>query len=65
MLTGFDQHSLEEEINGKKYHRKSLAIIDVPETEWEGNKNQYIYVVPDNQLYRQKKKMDQMLEIAV
>lgn len=39
-------------------------MIDVPETEQEGIKNQYSYVVPDNQLYRQKK-MDQMLEIAV
>lgn len=64
MLTCFDQHYLEE-INEEKQHRKSLAVIDAPETEQEGIKNQCSYVVPDNHLYRQKKKMDQMLEIAI
>lgn len=63
MLTSFDQRYLEEEINEKKY-RKSFAVIDVPETQQNLNKNQYGYVVPDNQLYRQNK-LDQALEIAI
>ena len=59
----------------KRRQRESLSVIDVwwkkVETKKKKKKkkkkrerNQYSYVVPDNQLYRQNK-LDQTLEIAV